>query len=150
MKLSRYGSVLLAAMAFGCGSASTPIKLSTLSGTWYGQADARAIGGCRLDGSPFSMMMTWTVTDAGEVTVHDGLGRGGNWAGTITEDLQLTLKRTAVNYCGFPDAVLTSHDTDYRGSITSEALDVATISGTEQPCPNTCPVRYVWTVTRQP
>ena len=44
--------------------------LSRLSGVWTGTLTVTQVGQCRFAGTPPPIRMEWTVTDAGELTIH--------------------------------------------------------------------------------
>jgi serine/threonine protein kinase len=121
-----------------------PTHLSALSGSWTGLA---SVTSCRTDKrSPYPVTMTWTVTDAGDVSMSDSM-RGGAWTGNVTPDLQLSLQRTAPVHCGGEPV---TYVTSYSGAVQVNLSSyTATIVGSELPCPHVCADHFVWNMTRQ-
>jgi hypothetical protein len=139
-------AVLALAVLSGCGSPTSPVtKLSTLSGTWTGSAVVTS-GTCPGTNGPWPETMTWIVSDSGDVTIQDAFGSGGTWKGTMTQDLKVSLQRTASVLCGFPTEVVTTHVATYSGEVISGTGYSASIAGLEVPC-NDCSYTLAWSMT---
>jgi hypothetical protein len=141
---------LLAMLLVSCGGGSNPVapapgvRRSELSGIWTGTVTQTQAGACTTSATPLSVTLTWTVTDAGELSIRDP--DLGPMAGTIDDLLRITTTRRTFATCFGTDR---SYDARYTGAVTNDrGRYEARLESLEEVCPPNCIFRITYALTK--
>jgi hypothetical protein len=145
--------VFVVCAVVSCGekspTAPTPSadRLSRLSGDWTGFLVIKQAGTCTTDSSPLPVVMTWTASDLGQLTISERPPYGTNWGGTVTPDLKVSVTKTALAQCA--NGPTSSYESVYSGVIQGSSPIRLELQGVETPCPPNCVFQVVYSLTKQ-
>jgi hypothetical protein len=138
MRVHLFLLVFVVCAVVSCGkspSAPTPStdRLSRLSGDWTGSLVMKQAGTCRVDSTPLPVVMTWTASGVGQLTISERPPYGTNWGGTVTPDLKVSVTKTARAEC--LNGATISYESAYSGVIQGSSPMPPRVAGRRNPLP---------------